>query len=284
MSVGTLLIVGCGDIGQRVGRALAAAGWSIHAVRRTPPADEQAFHWTAADYASEGSLDFAQDLAPDVVLTSFTPTSMDLAGYRRGFAGGASNLARGLGEHRPRRVIMVSSTRVYAECDGGWVDEDAALATEDERALAIIEAERQLPDSGHNTSVVRFGGVYGDPNGRLLTRIARCEIAPAQPVRYTNRIHREDCAGFLEHLCHLAMAGEPLAAVYNGVDDNPAPAHEVESWIARRLGCSSVSTVDGSKQARNHKRCRNRRLHESGYLLRFPDYMAGYEEVCSQRN
>ncbi len=278
MSRPSLLIVGCGDLGQRVGRLLRQ--WHVIAVRRHPPGAGGEFDWRAADYSVPGSLSFAEALRPDFVLATFTPTSFDVDGYRRGFADAATNLLEGLGSHRVRHLVMVSSTRVYAEAAGGWVEESSPLSSTDPRARAIIDAERRFLASEHPASVVRFGGIYGAPDGRLLARIARGEVSPAQPVRYTNRIHRDDCAGFLAHLLQLARENRSLADVYNGVDDDPAPAHEVESWLAAAMG---VAPGEGGSTAQRlpagHKRCLNRRLRDSGYRLRYPDYRAGYRNV-----
>ena len=72
--------------------------------------------------------------------------------------------------------------------------------------------------------------------GRLVQKVARGEIAPETPLRYTNRIHREDAAGFLIHLLSQCERGEEPEAIYNCVDDDPAPAHDVETWLAEQLG------------------------------------------------
>ena len=283
MSKHSLLIVGCGDLGQRLARQLEPAAWHICGVRRHPPAvnaaDSPIDQWTAADCTLPGSLDFAATMAPDFVLASFTPTSMDIAGYRRGFTEAARNVLSGLGRHAPRLLIMISSTRVYAEQQGGWVDETSALSTSDERALAIIDAEQQILNSGLASTIVRFGGIYGQSGGRLVRKVASGQIAPAQPVRYTNRIHRQDCAGFLAHLIEMQLGGVPVSPIYNGVDDNPAPAHEVETWIAQALGIDpAAATSMQGKQIAGHKRCRNSALRGTGYRLRYPDYRAGYRK------
>ena len=116
MARNSLLIVGCGDLGLRLAGLLAPEGWAIGGVRRHPPeaADPGAgvAEWFAADYAEPGSIDFMEQLAPDFIVTTFTPTSMDLRGYRRGFAAGTRNVLTGLGRHRPRLSVMGSSTRV----------------------------------------------------------------------------------------------------------------------------------------------------------------------------
>ena len=269
----TLLIIGCGDLGLRVGSEMLSRGWQVHATRRNPQSQYGDIHWHAANYTNPGDLDFAADLQADYVLLTLTPSDRSVAGYQRGFADAADNLLTGLGSHLPRRILMVSSTRVYAETAGAWVDEASALSTADSRAQAIIRAE-QLLLSNQATSVIRCAGIYGAPGGRLLSRVAGGEIAPAHPVRYTNRIHRQDCAGLLCHLLAQDGEGKTLENIYNGVDDLPCPAHEVESWLAAQLGVKPRERKDTASP--NHKRCANAALKRSGYTLKYRDYQAGY--------
>jgi nucleoside-diphosphate-sugar epimerase len=261
-------------------------GWDVTGVRRAPSRLPAGFSGHAADYTQRGSLDFAETLQPDFVLATFNPPDRSTSGYEKGFQLAMGNLLAGLGQHRPRHILMASSTRVYAESEGGWVDVDSELSVEDPWAAAIIAAEEQLLSSGLSASVVRFGGIYGIPGGRLLSRIRRGEVCPAEPVSYTNRIHRDDCAGFLAHLFLKAAAGDKLEPVYIGVDDLPAPRFEVESWLAQELGVAgdeaarSASTGEPTRHnSAGHKRCRNRALHESGYRLIYPDYRSGYRAL-----
>lgn len=286
MNSNSVLFVGCGDLGARTGLMLRAGGWQIAAARRNLSRLPAEFSGYAADYTGAGSLDFIEDLQPQHIVATFNPTEPTVQGYRRGFTAAAANLVTALGSHRPRSIICVSSTRVFAEERGGWVDEDSALATADPRATAIIEAEQAVLVSGHPASVVRFAGIYGHAGGRLLERVRRGQLCPARPLRYSNRIHRDDCAGLLVHLLELAASGETLAPVYIGVDDLPAPQFEVESWLAGEMGAEPAPVADtvnkpAGRSAGGHKRCRNRRLHASGYRLRYPDYRSGYRAVLA---
>lgn len=271
-----LLIIGFGDIGHRLAPLLLESGWEIHALRRHPDADDSGVIWHPGDYTVAGSLGFSEALAPDYVLTTLTPVSRDIDGYQRGFADATQNLLDGLGTHRPRRSFMVSSTRVYAETAGAWIDESAPLSTTDRRAVAIIDAEQQLLNASHPATIVRCGGIYGATEGRLVKKIRQGLISPATPVRYTNRIHRDDCAGFLAHLLFREQSGKPLETIYNGVDDCPCPAHEVEAWLAQRLGITPLPQVPGTDTAISHKRCKNTALRSSGYQLLYPSYQSGY--------
>ena len=280
----TVLFLGCGDLGIRAGRSLLDAGARVIGVRRSAGQLPDNFEAVTADYTQPGSLAPLAALAPDYVVTAFKPDGRDEAGYRRGFLGAANNLVEGLGEHRPRRVLFVSSTRVFAEKAGGWVDEDSPLTTDDPPACRIIDAEQTLSAAGVAVTSVRCSGIYGDPHGRLLSRIAGGQLCAPEPVSYSNRIHRDDAASFLAHLIERDEAGDELASSYIASDDCPVPQHEVELWLAGQMGLDPGSLrFDAARMVSGHKRCRNARLHASGFALSFPDYRAGYDSVLAGR-
>lgn len=288
MKSSSVLIVGCGDLGNRTSVPLLENNWRVTGVRRTLEKLAPGIAGVQADYTQAGSLDFAEGLAPEFVLATFNPFDRSEAGYIKGFTVAMENLLQGLGKHRPRHIIMSSSTRVFAEREGGWVDENSSLSKQDPWAQAIIAAERMLLDSEHCASVVRFAGIYGIPGGRLLSRIRRGELCPREPLSYTNRIHREDCGGFLSHLFLAAQQGEVPEPLYIGVDDCPAPRYEVESWIAQKMGmglaraADSVSDLPTQHNRAGHRRCRNNALTASGYVLRYPSYKEGYGALLEE--
>jgi nucleoside-diphosphate-sugar epimerase len=276
----SVLIIGYGDLGLRVSERLLPLGAKVGAVCRSANKLPAGITQHIADYTTEGSLAFCEGLGPDYVLATFTPSERSEQGYIQGFDLAMDNLLAGLGAHRPKCILMASSTRVFAESGGGWVDEHSELSKSDPNARAIIAAERKLLDSLHNASVVRFAGIYGYASGRLMERIQRGDVSPAEPVLYTNRIHREDCAGFLSHLIAMVERGEQLDPTYIGVDDCPAPRHEVESWLAAQLGVTpGAPPKNERKEPGAHKRCRNRGLKASGYKLEFADYRVGYGAI-----
>ena len=280
----TVLFLGCGDIAVRVGRLLHATGCHLVGVRRSPGRLPPLFTELVADHAEPGTLARLADLAPDYVVTTLTPAGRSETGYQRGFLQATENLIAGLAGHQPARILFVSSTRVYAEQEGGWVDEQSTLTRSDASAGAIIAAEQLLLDGSCPASVVRCSGIYGDPRGRLLDRIASGHLCPPEPVSFSNRIHRDDVAGFLAHLLRRDDAGGELAPVYNATDDAPVPQHEVEQWLAQQLGLVSGDLVfDAQRMVTGHKRCRNERLHSGGYALAYPDYRRGYAQVLAAR-
>jgi nucleoside-diphosphate-sugar epimerase len=287
MKLTSVLFVGCGDLGSRAGGALLAKGWRVAGLCRHPERLPAGFEGIRGDYTAAGPLAAIASWQPDYVVATVTPAARTQEAYHQSFELGARKLIAGLGTHRTRAVIWVSSTRVYAESEGGWVDEAGALDLCDPLASAMIAGERAVLDSGRRGCVVRFAGLYGAADSRLLARLRRGELCPPSPVRYGNRIHREDAAGFLCHLLLQAEAGRELAPVYNGVDDLPAPQYEVESWLAAAMGVvpvagsapePSAAPVDNTFVSAN-KRCSNHLLRNSGYRLRYPDYRSGYSAL-----
>jgi hypothetical protein len=104
-----------------------------------------------------------------------------------------------------------------------------------------------------------------------------------EPIRYTNRIHREDAIGMLEFLGDRLSAGEPTDRLYLGVDDEPAPMWEVRHWLAERLGVTLDDTAATSPMLRaaSNKRCSNARIRAAGYRCRYPDFRSGYGELIT---
>jgi len=276
--------VGAGDLALRTLAALdEPEAWRLIGLARTPQRLPPAFQPVVADYSAARGLACLAELAPQFVVASFKPLGRDVEGYRRGFLEAAGELIDGLGRHRPQRVFFVSSTRVYAESEGAWVDEDSALASADPAAAMLVAAEQRLQDSGLPLSLLRCAGLYGGDSTFLLRRVATGSVCPPQPLHYSNRMHRDDVGRCIAFLLARERAGTASADCYNLVDDAPVPQHEVEHWLAAQLGLDAGRLrQDARPMTRGHKRCSNARLRATGFALRYPDYRAGYAEVLTR--
>ena len=169
-----------------------------------------------------------------------------------------------------RRIFFTSSTAVYGQSEGEWVDEESPAEPSGFNGRVLLEAEESIasaPETGIN---VRLSGIYGPGRTRLVRKVWSGEASATQS--WTNRIHVEDCAGALHHLLRL---NKP-ASLYLGSDDEPATTAEVVDWMSRQLGVPAPPTAD---TARANKRCRNARLRESGYVFQYPTFRDGYPEI-----
>lgn len=262
-----LLIAGCGDLGIRLARRLDSEHWSVHGLRRSPqqlPAGIQAI---GADLLDRSSLATAAG-SWDAIIYQATPAERTEQAYHAAYVQGLSNL---LGQSRAERLIFVSSTAVYGQDAGEWVDEDAATAPGAFSGRILLEAEQVARQ--HGGLSVRFSGIYGPGRDYLIRSLrsgrARCRPDPPQ---WTNRIHSEDCAGVL---AHLLTAASP-ASVYCASDNRPAPRCEVLDWLADQLDLPAPAR-DAAPSGQG-KRVGNQRLLASGFRFQYPDYTTGYRE------
>ena len=188
----------------------------------------------------------------------------------------------------------LSTTGVYGDRAGGWVDEDSALAPTSDRAERRVVAERAWralhQTSGHQTSslplhVFRLAGIYGP--GRSAFDQVRAGTAKRihKPGQMFSRIHVDDLARVLEASITRPNPGR----VYNVCDDAAAAPAEVIATACELLGVAPpplvpIAAAELSAMAlsfyRDNKRVSNRRIKEElGVALAYPDYKAGLQAI-----
>jgi nucleoside-diphosphate-sugar epimerase len=279
----TCLILGCGDIGIALGRQLLDAGHRVIGARRHPQSlVEHGIEPLAIDLAEPSSLERLPEA--DIVVYVVSADRFDEQAYRAAYRDGLSAVLAEFAqrEHKPRRVFFVSSTGVYAQQAGELVDETSETRPTGFSGQLMREAEQALIDHDLPGTVVRFSGIYGPGRDGLLRQVREGRLAAATPPMYSNRIHRDDCAGVLAHLIERALADEPLDSVYLASDCEPVALHEVMVWLAKRLGVESQDTIQSPLRRRSSKRCDNTRLLDTGYRFRYPTFREGYAQVLAQ--
>src|SRR6202042_538780 len=123
-----VLLAGCGDLGLRVAQRLLARGDEVWALRRQPPLpDDSGICWLPADLTQPETLRLLPAGITRLVYLP-TPDRRDESAYRATFVDGLRHLLEALGSESLQRVLLVSSSAVYGEHGGDWVDESAAPA------------------------------------------------------------------------------------------------------------------------------------------------------------
>lgn len=260
-SARTVLIAGAGDVGGRLASLRAVLGDDVIAIRRRDHEYPDRVRSLRADLVSGDGFD-RLPRRPDAVVFCAAPDRRDETAYRALFIDG---LRRLLDRVDAERFVFVSSTAVFAQDAGEWVDEATPAHPPAFNGRVLLEAEHELASHGE-AAVLRLSGLYGPGREALLQR-ARGE-APPRP-RWSNRIHVEDAAAALSHLLDL---GE-LQSLYLGNDDLPALESEVVAWIRRQEGLAAPTAAN---EAQSGRRISNARLRTAGWFPRFPDYASGY--------
>ena len=268
-----VLIAGCGFVGGALGQLLVSDGHEVFGLRRGPEG-----------VVPPGVVPVAADLAAgqglhgvpgelDWCVTAISPDERTPAAYHAAYVSATRNLQSLLQSESPRvtRWVFTSSTAVYGQKSGEWVDETTSTTPSGFAGRAVRSGERLIRESGvPHPVVVRLGGIYGPGRTRLLDRVrAGAATCPHEPT-YTNRVHRDDAAGILRHVLLLDAPEE----IYLGVDTDPAERCEVLTWLADRLGAPRPGT--GASSTRGNKRASSARLVASGYTFRYPTFREGY--------
>ncbi len=275
----TLLSFGHGYSAQALGQLLTPDRWRIIGTTRT--ADKasrlkaqgvEPVVWPGSDLS--GALDAATHILVSAAPTETGDPVLEALGDR--IAARAPNLTW---------VGYLSTTGVYGDHRGGWVDETTPLTPSTRRGRLRVAAEtawRQLADrAGLPLHIFRLAGIYGPGRGpfaKVRDGTARRIIKPGQVF---SRIHVDDIAQVLA----ASIARPDPGAIYNVCDDDPAPPQDVIAYAAELLNLPlppeiAFDEADLSPMARSFyaesKRVRNDRIKEDlGVRLLNPDYRTG---------
>ena len=284
-----LFCFGYGFSASALGALLGPAGWSLAGTCRTPEGSRALTEAgiDAIPFSREAPLaDPAQSLAGTThILLSIPP---DAEGDPALDCHGADIAAiEGL-----EWIGYLSTTGVYGDTGGAWVDESAPLTPTGTRGKRRLEAEGGWlalgEDHGLAAHVFRLAGIYG-PGRNALAAVKRGTAKRiAKPGQVFSRIHVADIAQVLA----ASIARPRAGAIYNVCDDEPAPAADVVAHACALLGIAPppltpLEDADLSPMARSFyadsRRVSNDRIKtELGVTLRYPNYRAGLAALLAE--
>jgi nucleoside-diphosphate-sugar epimerase len=268
-----ILIAGSGYVGTELARLLRQQGDEVWVLRRHPAADEP--NAIRGDLTQPETIHLPEGINAVVFCAGLKKAAPE--DYEALFVRGLAGLIRKLEAHAISRLLFTSTTGVYHEVDGNWVDE--TTPTEPKRATAHFYhmAEKLVSASSIPSVIARLSGIYGPGRDRLIRQVADGEaLRYPGPPRYMNHIHLADAAGAIAHLLALP---DPAPA-YIVSDDEPGGRNEVLHWITEQLGLPIPPMLAESPPVRRggNKRCSNRLLRQSGYRFHFPTFREGYTD------
>lgn len=278
-----LLLVGCGALAQGVAARLGQQNWQHLGLRRRAELLPPEITPLAVDLLADTCPEHWPQGAIDYVLVTLSPDERSEASYRRSYLDAQRNLYGWLAQHGqvPKQVVFVSSTGVYAQDGGQWVDEYSLTQPLRWSGRVMLEAEQLAQASGIPCTLVRLAGIYGGQRQQFLRRVQAGYHAQGSVNRYTNRIHEQDAISLLAHLLRQLTDGVQLEAVYIGVDDCPVEQQEVVVWLQQQLGVSGNEDLRLGKPG-SSKRCSNALAKSSGWQPLYKDFRQGYLELLNR--
>jgi nucleoside-diphosphate-sugar epimerase len=281
-----VLVVGCGYVGLPLGVELVRQGHEVHGLRRTAGAAEalRAAGLTPweADITRPAELQrLPRDF--DWVVNTAAPAGSGPEDYRRVYLEGTRNLVAWLSATPLGKYVYTSSTGVYGQDDGSWVDEASPTQPLTAQARVLVEAEQHLltaaRERGFPAVILRVAGIYGPGRGHLFKQFVAGQATLAGAGRRClNQIHRDDLIGLLLAALEHGRPGE----IYNAADDEPVTQADFFRWLAERLGRPPPPAVPDDADARRgrgltHKRVANRKAKSAlAYRFIYPTFREGY--------
>lgn len=279
-----LFCFGMGYLATALARRLKTRGWRISGSSRTQAPREDGLETVVVD----GTAPFDAALLDGVthVLASAPP---DDAGDPVLRAAGPALIAHG---GSLKWLGYLSTTGVYGDKGGGWVDEESPLDPSTARGARRLAAEREWlalwRAHGLPVHLFRLAGIYGPGRNQLCSILDGSARRIIKPGQIFSRIHVEDIAGVLE----ASIARPRPGGAYNVCDDEPAPPQEVVAHAARLLKREpppeiAFDEAQLSPMARSFyaelKRVSNARIKtELGYHLRYPSFREGLKALLAE--
>jgi nucleoside-diphosphate-sugar epimerase len=278
-----VLIVGCGDIGVRVATALLPR--PVSGVVRSDAG--------AARLRAHGIEPLLLDLDATFTARELVARDREVFYFAPPPAHGDADsrvehvCALWRGTELPERVVYISTTAVYGDCAGAWIDEGAALQPGTARGRRRLDAEQRWlqwsAETGVPVVLLRVPGIYAHDRLPVERLRGGLPVLAEDDAPFTNRIHADDLA----QVCIAAMRrGEPGSA-YNVSDGHPTTMTDYFNRVADCLGLPHPPVVGRAEATQvlsasmlsflsESKRLDNRRMREQlGIELRYPDLTAG---------
>ena len=273
-----ILIAGCGYVGQATADLFHAAGWAVEG-------------WTSSEESAAMLLNkpypvYQVDISQRAELTA-RPGTFDavihcassrgggVESYRQIYLNGAHNL---LDRFVEAKMLLTSSTSVYAQRDGSWVTEESETKPARETGRILLETEKLVLQRGG--IVGRLAGIYGPGRSALLSKfLAGTAVIDPENDRFVNQVHRDDIASAIFLL--LTQGTQ----IYNVVDDQPMLQTDCYRWLAQRLNRSLPpigKSTEQSKRGDSNKRVSNAKLRHLGWVPRYPTFAEGMEKSVFQ--
>ena len=289
------VILGCGYVGTELGRQLLDAGHHVVGVRRSADGCKRladaGLEAVQADITNPDGLASIPDA--DWLIFAASSGGRGAAAARKIYVDGLETAVEAFGERgsSPDRLVYTSSTGVYGDHDGGWVDESTPIEPTTEKTEVLAEAERIARETaaeyGIDGTVARYAGLYG-PDRYRLERYVEGPVTEG----YLNMTHRDDAAGAVRYLLETDQLRDDVLLV---ADDEPADKWTFADWLAaecgkpeppkrtkeERIEAGDLSAA-AKRRIRTSKRCSNDRLREIGYELSYPTYREGYQAAIEE--
>lgn len=290
-------IFGCGYVGTALAEELLKRGHRVSALTRNPD-KAVVLRRLGVHKVVCARLDSDEwhemTLEPvDIWVNCVSSAGNGLEGYQQSYIDGMRSILQWSDRYQPgiKRALYTSSTSVYPQNNGEWVDETADCSAAPATGKILLEAEDCLLQhrAAYPRFVLRLAGIYGPGRSYLIRQLTEGDgVIPGSGDYTMNCIHRHDCVSAILALLHFADAS--AAGIYNAADDQPMHKAEVMGALAELMSLPTPRFEPALQSERLRRRggrmpdrrISNRKLKQTtGWLPRYPSCLSGYSGLLN---
>ena len=265
-----ILFIGYGKTSQSVAKQLFQQQQQISTISLSKKTDP----WAQHDQQDVHQLDLTGYAPIDFVYVLLSPKVPSIEAYQSIYLDSALPIIQALKSHPVKRIIVVSSTRVYGQNAGEEVNDDSAIQPSDAQGKVLYQMEQSYINAfAERCCIVRPSGIYGTSIARMQKLAVTTKNYPN--LHWSNRIHIEDLSRFLSQMIHV----EHPEKSYILTNNQPQLLHETIQWFQKKMNVPllSVATnkVTGKKLYATH-------MQQLGFQLQHPNCYIDYAALLAQ--
>lgn len=264
-----LVCAGVGQLNRRVAHLWQAEGGTVMGLRRREPDSDLPFPQVSIDLSATPW----PDLGADQIVVALSASHRSEAAYQQAYLHPVQRLVESIQSWRapPKRVVVVSSTRVYGLNDATVINDNDLAQTDDPYGQILLAMEACLKGLSCEHAVVRLSGLYGPGRDWLKRMALNATPETVTQNKWTNRIHIDDAAAAIVHVLKLPKVNDH----YIVSDTEPMPLIEMLNYFRRN---EDLENLDASEPPLAGKRLIPSALSASGFQWQFPHaFSGGYE-------
>ena len=286
------LIFGCGYLGRRVAENWLKTGDSVYAITRSQARAKEfrqmGIEPIIADITDPNSIEFLPQTTTVLFAVGMDRTKYD--NIRDVYVKGLQNVVNRL-SNSIEQLIYISSTGVYGDFSGDWVNESSVTEPSRDGGQACLEAEKLIEDSvfKSRSTILRLAGIYGPDRVPTRSLIESKNWQMLSPSGYLNLIHVDDAASVVQVIGDHAPNGDTFLVS----DGNPVLRQEYYEFVARQFGINRIDWKEQStdppqsslraKRSRTSKRISNKKLTQTfDVKFDYPNYQVGLRHALNQ--
>lgn len=278
----TLLIIGCGKLGIKIGSDLRKQ-FDVIGIKRNAISKFHDFKIIFLNIFDPAFDEILIKINPEYVIYSIAADDQSSSSYQKAYFEGLKISVKSIKENCPKfkHLFFISSTRVYGQNNHNIMTERTPPEPNDFGGEAIYEGELSILESDISASILRLSGIYGEQRTRLI-EMAQNHSSWPKENRWTNRIFDKDAVNFITFLLNQLQKNIAIEPLYLVTDNSPALLYDVLNHIRGLIGLKVIHFEPNDLY--DGKQLKSLITPKTEFIFNYPTYKDGYNFIIGNLN